>query len=864
MFTQLQMMFSPSVYGLECVHLYSKRKRVLSIAVFMFFCFSLSTYAQMQPGAFRDSARMQQGMRDTSRFKNLPPVCKVIGLLRDSASRKPLEFASVAVLRVRDSSVAGGSLSDDKGVFRIEELTPGRYFIRITSIGFKTLDSKPFMLNPAEPLKDFGTVWMMPSTRQLKEAEVTGEKVEYVNSLDKKVYNVDKSLINAGGSVSDVLQNIPSVNVDIDGKISLRGSEQVTVFIDGKPAGLTMENRGSILQQIPAATIDQIEVITNPSARYDAEGMSGIINIKTKKDKNPGINGSVTVGAGTRDKYNAAIQVNRRTKKSNSFLNYGYRNDRRFNRGENTRENTFNLTDPAAGAFFISSNDGWNDNVSNNFRTGVDFYLNDYNTLGFAAGMNMRDENKRELTQTFETDRNDNYISGFDRLSKTDETNRIYDGSIDYKHSFPNSKKEFSASISLNNNIRDDENILSTDTNLAGYDQQQRIFTGGNAYNGAAQADLVLPMEKFKIETGLKSTLRKNDGDQNSDRLDFTDNTWLPDTTFTDRFIFTEWVYAGYLQWTGRWKIFELSAGLRAEQTFITGESRSADTTFQRDFLNLFPSAAIKYSFAQGRDVQLNYGRRISRPREQQLNPFRNVSDSINIFIGNPAILPELTHSLELGYVGRYNEQTVSATVFYRYTNDFSQRFRTLDTLTNITTQTFINYNTSENLGFELVLRNSFLKICTSTLTLTAFYNKVNGENLDEGLVSDVWSGDARANISAKLSKSFSVQLTGNYMAPREQPQGTFRGMSGVDFGFKYDFKGGKWTLNGSVSDIFDTRDFRVNNYGEGFNVRFTRKRESRVASFTLNYRFGKTDQNQRSKSRSRSSDQPQNDMMDF
>ncbi|MFN5355009.1 MAG: TonB-dependent receptor domain-containing protein [Bacteroidota bacterium] len=825
----------------------------------LFFSFAVS--AQMPRPEFRDSTKMRQGMRDTAAFRNGPPVGKVIGVLRDSSSRQSIEFASVVVMRMRDSSVAGGALSDNKGQFRIEDLTPGRYFVRITSIGYRQLDSKPFMLTPMDPLKDFSTVWMFPSTRQLKETEVVGEKAEYVNSLDKKVYNVDKTLINAGGSVSEVLQNIPSVNVDIDGKISLRGSEQVTVFIDGKPAGLNAENRGAILQQLPAATIDQIEVITNPSAKYDAEGISGIINIKTKKDKNPGLNGSVQVGAGTRDKYNASIQLNRRTKSHNAFLNYGYRDDRRFSFGDNTRTNTY-FEDSLS--YFVSENDGRNDNISHTIRGGVDLYLNDYNTLGMSGSVNLRNEARYDDAITRQEDDDFNEVSFFDRITRTDENNKNFDGSVDYRRTFAGTKKELTASASINRILRDDESQYSTDTSGLVFDQLQRLNTIGRNWNGTAQADLILPFEKFKIETGLKSTYRRNDGRQSSDRYDFTANDWNADTTFTDRFIFTEWVYAGYLQWSGRWKIFELMAGVRAEQTVITGQSESADTNFTRDFLNLFPSGAIKYSFSEGRDVQLNYSRRISRPGQQQLNPFRNISDSINIFVGNPGLLPETTHSLELGYIGRYKEQNVSATLFYRFTDNFSQRFRVVDPVSNITTQTFVNYNTSENLGAELVIRNSFLKVFTSTLTLTAFYNKVNGENIGAGLVSDVWSGDIRGSISTRFSKSFSIQLTGNYMAPREQPQGTFRGMSGIDFGFKYDFKGGKWSLNGSLTDIFDTRNFRVDNLGDGFRVEFTRKRESRVGSFTLSYRFGKAEQSQRPRKQGRPGDMPQNDMLDF
>lgn len=816
--------------------------------------------AQEPQREMRDSTRMRGMMKDSSFMRNLPPIGKVIGVLRDSSTRASLAYASVALLKVRDSSVAGGSLTDEKGNFKIEDVMPGRYFIRITSIGYRKLDSKPFMLTPQEALKDFGNVWMPPSQKIMKEAEVVGEKAEYTNSLDKKVYNVDKTLINAGGSVSEVLSNIPSVNVDIDGKVSLRGSEQVTILIDGKPAGLTGDNRGSILQQLPASTIEQVEVITNPSSKYDAEGMSGIINIKTKKDKNPGINGTITVGAGTRDKYNASLQLNRRSKKSNIFLNYGFRDDRRINTSNSLRTNTYG--DQLS--YYRSVGDGFNDNVSHNVRAGVDFYLNDYNTLGFSGGFNNRSEDRNELTITTEENTLFQVLSGFDRNSTSDESSSNFDGSIDYRKTFSGSKRELTANINMTRMARDNENGLYTYIYNAD-DLNQRIFTEGESYNGTAQVDYVLPKEKFKIETGLKTTYRSNDSKQRSDRYDFSIGNWYADPTFSDQFILTENVFAGYLQWSGRWKIFDLSAGLRAEQTYITGDSKSADTTFTRDFLNLFPSAAIKYSLQEGNDIQLSYSRRINRPREQQLNPFRNVSDSLNIFVGNPAIYPELTHSLEFGYTGRFKEQSVAANIFYRYTDDFSQRFRTVDTVTNVSTQTFVNYSTSENLGFELTIRNSFLKIFTSSLSFTAFYNKVDGTNIGSDLVSNVWSGDVRGSLSAKITKQLSAQLTGNYMAPRKQPQGTFQGMSGIDFGFRYDFKGGKWSLNGSVTDIFDTRNFDIDNRGTGFRVEMIRKRETRVASFTLSYRFGKSDNNQRNRRQNtRQNDVPQNDMMDF
>ncbi|MBK7965055.1 MAG: TonB-dependent receptor [Bacteroidetes bacterium] len=817
---------------------------------------------QKQGGQRPDSALYRATMKDSAFMRNMAPIGKVIGVLSDSSNRQPMEFASVALLKVKDSSAVGGALTDDKGQFKMEDVMPGRYFIRITSIGYRQLDSKPFMLNPQEPLKDFGNVWMPPSSRVLKETEIVGEKVEYVNSLDKKVYNVDKSMINAGGSASEVLQNIPSVNVDIDGKISLRGSEQVTILIDGKPAGLTGDNRGSILQQLPAGTIDQIEVITNPSAKYDAEGTSGIINIKTKKDKNQGINGIATLGVGTKDKYNASLNLNRRTKTNNLYFNYSFRDDRRTNEGSSFRTNTFGVDT----TYVVSWNNGYNDNISHSLRAGLDLYLDDYNTLGFSGSFNLRNEKRRDYSFSATQDAELLTLSSFSRLAKSTEESSIMDGSFDYRHTYANSKRELTASGNLNVNESDDQNVLNTFFPPPTSQLRQRVNTKGLSYSGVAQVDYLHPFENSKVETGLKATLRNNDSKQSSDRYDFDNDSYNVDSLFSDQFIFTEWVYAGYFQWSGRYKLFELSAGLRAEQTLIEGESKSADTSFTRDFINLFPSAAIKYRFSEGKDIQLSYSRRVNRPRERQLNPFRSVSDSLNVFVGNPSILPELTHSLELGFSGIYGNTNVSANLYYRNTSDNTQRFRTVDPITNVATQTFVNYKTAENMGAELILRNSILKIFTTSATFTLFYNKVDATNVQSNLVSEVWSGDIRGSISTKLSKQLSFQITGNYMAPRKQPQGTFKGMSGVDFGFKYDFKGGKWSVNGSLSDVFDNREFNIDNMGLGFRQEMVRKRETRVGNLTLSYRFGKTEVGRdRKRQGNRPQDQgQQNDMMDF
>lgn len=795
---------------------------------------------------------------DTIR-RNLPPIGKVIGVLRDSVSREPMEFASVALISLRDSSATGGSLTDEKGHFSIEEVIPGRYLLRIASIGYKTFDTPVFTISMQENLKDFGLIYIPRSLRTLSEVNVTEERQEYVNSLDRKVFNVEKNLIATGGSVSDVLQNVPSVSVDIDGNVSLRGSENVTILIDGKPSGLTAENRAQILKQIPAGSIEQVEVITNPGARYDAEGMTGIINIRTKKDKRSGFNGTATAGIGTNDKYNASLNLNRRTRNFNFFGNYGYRRDDRTFEGSGFRTNFYDTT------FQRSGSTGLFRNISHNVKAGSDWMINDYNTLGVSGGFNIREELDRDYDFTEILDANRIRTGGFERIQRSPEDGMTWDGAVDYRKTFPGTKRELSGNVNLTQNTRNSTETFYTYPYDATFVSDQRQIGDRENKSYGGQLDYVHPTEKIRYEGGIKLTVRDNETEQHLERFDPDRQQWIADAFFSDVFNYRDEVYAGYLQTGGKLGKFETQIGLRAEHTRMKGSS--PDTLFRRDYTDLFPSVTFRYNLKKDHDIQLGYSRRISRPDNRQLNPFVNYSDSLNLFRGNPGINPEYIHSVELGYQARIKEQNVAVTLYHHYIEDYVQRFRTIDPNTGISLMTFLNFSSARNTGVEVVLRNQFTKGITLNTTFNGFYNEVNASNIESGLQSDVITWDVRATLNAKVLKSTSVQVTANYMAPRENPQGTFKGFRGVDVGIRQDFKGGKWSLNLAVSDIFDTRQFEFDNNTSLFQMEAVRKRETRIATLTLSYNFGSADGNpfqRRRQNRNGDQQQQQPDMMDF
>ena len=765
-------------------------------------------------------------------------IGKVFGAIHETKTNQPIEFATIAVLAVRDSSVAGGALTDGKGKFQIEELPFGRFKLRISFIGYKTFDTQPFVITPQSLMQDFGIISINSSAEKLKEVEVTAEKIEYTNSIDKKVYNLDKNIVNSGGTATDVLQNIPSVTVDIDGNVALRGSSNVTVLIDGKPSGLTGANRQAILQQLPANAIEQIELITNPSAKYDAEGMAGIINIKTKKEKLKGLNGNATIGAGTGDKYNASVALNNRTSHTNVFANYSYRSERR----KLSSAGTQNYTIPALDTLSYSINgNAINQSYFHTAKLGSDFYLNNYNTLTLSGSYSVRDEWRKENRDYLLTKSK----SFSHKYNWSDEPNQTIEANIDYKRNFLNSKRELTASANISHNLGEQANeYTSSLIDLGGYPFQTNM--GKQKFlTSVAQVDYVHPLKNSKIETGIKGTVRNNDNLLNAWRYNTAIATYLNDPLYADHFIYNEQVYAAYLQYAGKLKAWDYSAGLRGEEALTKGDSKTKQTTFSNNYLALFPSAAIKYTLNTINEIQLGYSRRVNRPNTQALNPFIDYSDSLNLRSGNPYLKPEYIHALELVFNRTLEKWSISSTLYFRHTDNLISRYRTVNLSTGIATITQRNFSSSDNTGIEQVIRYQLGKMGSVMASFNLYQNKINASNIEADLQSTSTNWNARMIVNIRVAKTTSLQVTGMYMAPNKMPQSTIKQMmSGVDAGIKQDFWKSKASVSLNVTDIFDTRKFVYVNSGDGYVYNGFRKRESRIATLTFAYRFGSQDAN--------------------
>ncbi len=817
-----------------------------------------------------------------------PPAIGIIaGKVLDAATKQPIEFATISVIRVRDSSIATGGLSDSKGDFLINEVPFGKFKVKIDFIGYKTVIYKDLVsVKPPENVRtDLGEILLVTTATNLEEATVVGNKAQFVNSLDKKVYTVGRDIISTGSSVSDLLANVPSVTVDIDGGVSLRGSANVTVLIDGKPSALMGASKADILRQLPASSIESIELITNPSAKYDPEGVSGIINIVLKKNKQKGFNGQVQVGVGNNstftgvNKYSGSVAFNYRTPKYNLFLNYGYRNDVREGYGYFDRQvfvpnvkNGNNLV-PLGFQNFSSNSNTNNSNISlgNNARIGADFYLNKNNTFGIAAGLNTGRRVQNEFTKfredTVYLDNNKQTSRYNERTILNDTKNFSYDGNLNFKHQFTTPKQEITADVSYSNNNSIGIGNYTPDTTIFRFANVNHLkgkelqTTTSNNYVFTAQTDYTQPMKDgAKLELGYRYTNRAVDNDLLFQNSKGNSDVLFTNTGRTNHFLYGEQIHAAYSTYANTLPFLSdklgYQVGVRLEQTDVLAQLLTTNQTFKQSYFSVFPSGNLSYKLSKTDDLRLSFSRRIRRPGGEEINPFPEYDNPTILRTGNPAVKPEFTNAYELGYLKNWEKHSVALTGYFRRTEDQIQRFIVITPADSakgtpiLTNVTFVNYAFRNNYGVEAVVKNEFFKWWNTMTTLNAFQTEINTGTETGNATNSGLGFSARLQSNMTLPKGFSLQITGNYNAPMIMAQGYFIGMSSADIGIKKDFLKGLFNVSLSMSDVFNNQRFEVHTKGSRFDdatqTRYNtfqqdalRKRETQIVTLTASFRFG-------------------------
>jgi len=796
-----------------------------------------------------------------------PADYNISGTVTDSATGQPLEYATATLFKAKDMSVVNGGITAHNGYFLIDNLKPGYYLIKISYLGYNDYTSATIKLVPTQPTQAF-KIKLAPSGKNLKTVTVEGIKDTYTQEVDKKVYDVSKDITAQGGTAVDVLQNVPSVTTDVSGNINLRGSDNVTVLIDGKPSSMLGSDANATLQNIPANAIDKIEVITNPSAKYDAAGMAGIINIVTKKNMLQGFNGNVTAGISDGGKYNGGGNINYRESKFNVFGSYSYLYNTRYGYGSSFLTQYHGDT-----ASYVNENSSQSTVTKTNLaKAGIDFYPNQLTTISLASVFN---------SSVFTTDQTTQYqflnsTNGFTTLTNAilrdiynPADNYGWDHQFSLKRNFlkPDEVLTVDAQYSINHNNPQNTftDIALTPELMANPDSAAVIQTNSSPEvikQYTAQADYVLPVTKTnKIEAGLKWNDQVTSNQFLAQNVTGLADIYTPLESTTDNFNYDQDVSASYITYNTSFDKINIKAGLRAENTYINFSQLTLNENFKDDYSDLFPSLFLsKYYNKETTQLQLSYSRRINRPTITDLDPVPNYSDPENIREGNPNLKPEYQNSFELSGLQYLRNGLLSLTFYFHESNNTIQRYKTIDTSgTGIIS--FINLDHSYNYGVEGLAKTNILHWWDITGSFNAYGNQLDGNNLDAGIVSNQLICNVKLSSQLKFTNTFTGMIQAYYQSPQNTILGHLSYFTSVTVGLKKEFLKKKLSAALACSDIFNTRHFEAEFIGDGFTQDVFRKNESRIANLTLTYIFGKADN---SKQKQQQTPQPQQQNEEF
>ncbi|MFN7118208.1 MAG: TonB-dependent receptor domain-containing protein [Saprospiraceae bacterium] len=772
------------------------------------------------------------------------------GTVISESNNQPLGYATITVFNAQDSTLINGSVTNDDGTFTVE-VAPGNYYVEISFISYRSKIINNIQLTAAQPSLDLGTIALGADATTLSEIEVSAERSRLQMSLDKRVFNVGKDLANTGGTATEVLDNIPSVAVDVEGNVSLRGSGSVRILINGKPSGLVGISNADGLRNIPANMIERIEVVTNPSARYEAEGMSGIINIILKKEQTQGVNGSFDITTGYPDNYGAAINLNFRREKLNLFANYSafYRR----NPGGGFTYQRFTNND----SLFITEQDSDRERggFANNMRTGLDYFFNDHNIL--TASFNYRmstDENnsRNEYRDFFNALNNPTRISL--RRDREIETEPNLEYALTFRRTYERQGHELVADIRYQENTeKENSNIIEEFytpefTKMGIPDLFQYAFNREAEQSLIAQLDYVQPFaEEGNFEMGLRAALRRIGTDYRVE--EFIDYQWQILPGLSNNFKYNEDVYAAYAIWGNKYGQFSFQTGLRAELSDITTQLLQTNELNARDYFSLFPSAHIGYELANDNSLQLSYSRRISRPRFWDLNPFFSFSDARNFNSGNPNLDPEFTNALELGHLKYWGNASLSSSIYYRHTSGVIEEIQTIDNEGN-TLRMPQNLAEEDAFGAEFTFSVSPKKWWNLDGSFNFYRAITDGGNIRPDLYADFYSWFTRLNSKLEIWKSLNAQIRANYRAPRNTTQGRDKSEYYIDLALSKDILKNNGTITFSVRDLFNSRRRRFITEGDNFFREGDFQWRARQVVLTLNYRINQTKKRERNNER--------------
>ncbi|MEP1033101.1 outer membrane beta-barrel family protein [Ekhidna sp.] len=783
------------------------------------------------------------------------PTFAVKGTLINSISNAPVEFATVSVFNEVDSLLITGGLTDEAGIFNIP-VKPGHYYLRFQFMGFKDLIIANVEISRDNPVYNTGRIQIKESETLLDEVVIQGERTQMEMTLDKKVFNIGKDLSNLGGSATDILDNLPSVQVDVEGNVSLRGSENVRILINGKPSGLVGLSSNDALRQLNGNLVESVEIITNPSARYDAEGLAGIINIVLRKDQKAGLNGSFQVNTGVPDNHGGSVNLNFRKDWINFFTNIGV--NYRRNKGSGFSEQSFFNASPTSPSFTIRDRSHDRGGLSYSTRFGSDIYLNDQTTLTLSFLYRFSDENNE--TQLIY---NDSYASGADSLTLRNDNEGEGDENIEYAlnytRNFKRSGQKLTADFQYQNNNEQESSDLIQSIGTNNNNQLPFLFQRANTdeieERFMIQSDYIHPFSKDgKLEFGTRYTDRLVGNDyvvteQNENGI------YEVDSAFSNEFEYEEDVLAIYGIVGNKLGKLSWQLGLRYELTKLITYQKTNDIRNDQNYSNFFPSMFLTYQLTETQALQASYSRRISRPRGRRLNPFSSISDNRNYYVGNPNLQPEFTDSYELGYLLNFEKSSIYSGLYYRYTEGVEQRLRSTDE-NGITFTRPYNVSIERSYGIEFNVSQDFSDWYRVSGNVNFFRSYVPGGSVtfgDEVVTyneANATSLSSRVSNNFKFKKLFDAQLNVNYRAPRNTVQGKSLTVTSVDIGLSRDVLKNKGTVAFNVRDLFNSRKWRSETFNENSFQYSEFQWRSTTATLSFTYRLNQKKQREKNNER--------------
>ena len=788
-------------------------------------------------------------------FQYIYASITVKGRVYDNTTGIPMEYATVRACSSPDSTFVTGCITEPTGVFSLE-LEKGRYVLEIQYMGYLK-SFKNVNLDGSKSLLDVGRINLSPDQRVLHEVEVVAEQSTYEMTLDKHVFNVGKDVANTAGNAIEVLENIPAVSVDVEGNVSLRGDDGVRILIDGKESGLSGMSTQDALRTLQGDMIERVEVITNPSVRYDAEGSAGIINIILKKDKRRGFNGAVNVRTGYPWMYGASLSGNYRLKRWNLFASYGFNNRSNIGGGINQTKRYYLDTigtgpDMTFDTIFTQLTDQTTERrmrrMGHNVRVGADYYITDNDIISAAFVFRYGNLETHPVVKYYDEYPLLNNATYDERAEDYQEFDPMYEVTLDYDKKFAREGRSLKANVRFFTNKENSSSDI-TETLYPNKDMQESLWTlyqktsnDQRMRNLQASVDYVHPfLTKAQWEIGGKYTNRDITSLSMVTEQDST-GVYYPLTDYCYDYEYKEQVAALYTSIGNDWGRWSGQVGLRVEMTDIMtnlkGYAHDGTDSINggKPYFDFFPSAHLNYSVNEKNQFQVSYTRRIRRPGFWQMSPFRSYNDNRNIRMGNPALTPTYMDSYELGYIHFWEKATFNFTAYYRHGTNMIRSYTYEDD--GVFYSMPINFGKADDFGVEAVAQGQMTKWWNLNGNVNFFRSRFNGKINDKVYDDATWMLFGRVVSKFKVSNWFDLQLTAHIMGPHKEPLGMHKGNWWIDLAVSKEILHGNGTITFNVRDLFNSRSWGGESWGDGFWQYNTSTWNRRSFSLNFNYRI--------------------------